>query len=1317
MIAQPTHTSRNDQQFEKFDIRNFVDRLEPAKEKGKYLCPCCEFPKLSINPDTGAYTCYKGCDHRDIREAVRPLIELLAEQRGNNYTPRQRRTVNKPKARKPKPALISVGDLISIAMLPEPATDIPQPHQPTSRLPEGLLGNTTETIYKYSDRQWVVRYQWPDSNSPKGYDKSFRQWHRLPDGTPKPKKGDKPWKSYRRDEAIAAAKSNSVDRITALLQHEGEGCVEIGRSHGIAGFTFQGSAWGEETITTEYQTFKDAGVGLIIFLHDADPAGLKKLKTCEDCAAEVGIAFIGINPHDICPDLPYKSSDIKEILGQMSTPEFIRKLEEQIHAAVKERSSQLAEDESREKEQEKSFNSRIDFDPADPEAFYKSVCQSMNLPYENCVTAGAFDGWAYRKVFPGTEWMVLNSSFFKWSEQNKVWQHQDENKVYKRIADAGELAFKLNYTEKFSWRVTKPYETNAHKESAFKYCRSRLEPAEPLPTNTHLLGFINCVVDLRTGEQMPHRKDFYLTNIIPHDYEANKPCPEVFLKFITDSFGEEFVEVIRAFTSMFLDPTAPYGRFPHLIGLSGGGKGTLGRFWSNLFGESGSSSATHFADISTPEGRHQYLSGKRIFGFPDLGGYAEGVRAFYELVDNGAASGRALFNSVAYSIQWYIRFWVASVNHLQIENAGDGWMRRAYPIPVKNRNVTPDPNLWLKLQEVKSDVISWALAMPREERDHILLSPPSSDRAKNMALDASLYGDSTKSFVDMCLRPSSKAEGFMPQSYLHSWYVLYCREHGYAPLGMSKFISHLKTVLPHNFKERSWTPMVDGKRERIQSHFAFIEPLAGVFSIKVPEGTPNQSEPKTEFWCCTKMACREGGIEAFDEFWKPDKMPEPSHSSPVHPVQGQIFPLSDTGQAETQSQQACPPCPSVHAKGLALQKENEKNSEIAINNSDCETNEPKLTRYKVDRVDTPSVSGFQPVQDIWTAENTVDRVDSLDGTGLQPQESKAVPISRNPSLLEIEQSVGDINDCVNREVEVRSLKGKLCYVGRLKSGDVSAEGNVVIVTFGQGEKVAHLRDIYLVGNKPLMGRLLEVRENVPLLGEIAFHAAPEQLQLVFAQCTPEQVDCINKAVFELVDASVASIRDYLPEMDTDLLEGWIEHWQSKFLQAVRKRLTQDEREALKRIAANPTDWDDDSDSESPPLANSDNSKLTESVLPASDPKKQSIPDSSKRPLVDIIRELLNEPYKLGELVLSRFVSESELHEAAVQLTREQIVFIKDAANEAWRPGLDRDADYNGERVEIFEAGRSREVKVKTRSETFLKVKRGHLRPWLGKLFL
>lgn len=1046
--------------FASFDIRNFQDQLEPSKAKNKFICPGCGGNDLSIVPETGKYQCFNGCECKHVREAIKPWAEVLAERAGANYTTSPKARIPKKERILPKSAPIPDGEL-GLVMLTEPATDIPKPQKLTSRPPKDVLGSATETIYPYSESQWIVRYQWSDANKEKGYDKTFRQWHRRQDGTPQMKKGDLPWGAYRIDEALAAAKS--VTGTPALLQHEGEGCVEVGRANGLCGFTFQGSGWDKKTITREYQRAFDSGVGIIVFLHDPDGAGLKKLQMCSDCAAEVGIAFIGINPHDICPDLPYKSSDIKEILGQMETPEFIRRLEQEIHAAVAERKqaersqSQQVESESIEKEVTDLFNSKIDIDPADPEAFYLPVCTAMNLPYSNCVTAGTFDGWAYRKVFPKTEWMVVNSSFYKWSQENKEWQHQDDNKAYKLLADAGESAYKLSYTKTFGWRITKPYETNAHKESAFKYCRSRLERAEPLPTNTHLLGFKNCVVDLRTGEQMPHRKDFYLTNIIPHDYEANKPCPEVFLKFITESFGSELVEVIRAFTSMFLDPTAPYGRFPHLIGLSGGGKGTLGRFWSSLFGESGSSSATHFADISTPEGRHQYLSSKRIFGFPDVGGYAEGVRAFYELVDNGPMSGRALFNPVAYSIQWYIRFWVASVSHLQIENAGDGWMRRAYPIPVKNRDVTPDSNLWLKLQEVKSDIISWALAMPRAERDRILLSPPSSDRAKNLALEASLYGDSTKSFVDLCLRPSSSAT-FIPQSRLHSWYVLYCREHGYAPLGMSKFISHLKTVLPHNFKERSWTPTVNGKRERIQSHFTFIDYVPGVFEMKVPEGPPDSSQSSSEFWYCFKDKCLEGGIEEFEEFFHPTKTPEPLHSLPVHPVQAPNTPRLDPGQAESLIQQGCPPCPIVHPQELALQKKDEENTESEVNQFVNLIDNPSVPLDFVDSLDSPAVTGFQPVQQVNLAENGLDSQDSPAVTGFEPRQDASSQVNTvnasTPVIANSVQSVSVANIGVRLDLGQWKVGDKANYCGQSVSvSRIDTEDGSIMVRRQDGELI------------------------------------------------------------------------------------------------------------------------------------------------------------------------------------------------------------------------------------------------------------------------
>ena len=518
-------------------------------------------------------------------------------------------------------------------------------------------------------------------------------------------------------------------------------------------------------------------------------------------------------------------------------------------------------------------------DKTNPEWFYEHISKQLGLPFENCVTAQTFDGWVYRREFGATQgdWRVIDAAFYQWKEHLGYWQHQKDTLINAQIADAGEKAFKLKHSKEFGWQVVKPYETNSHKESAFKYVRSRLERSDEPLSNTHLVAFKNCVVDMRTGQTMPHNKEHFLTSMIPYDYEPGKECPETFRRFVAESFGEDMLPIIRAFTSMFLDPTAPYGRFPHLIGQSGGGKGTLGRFWNSLWGEA-SDSAVNFSEIATPEGRHQFLTGKRIFGFPDVGGFVQGVRAFYELVDNGELSGRALFNPVGYMKLWNVRFWAASVDFLQIENAGDGYARRAYPIPVKARSVKPDPDLKLKLEAVKADVISWALAMPRVERDRILLSEPENERVINLRLDAALYGDSTKSFVDNCLRPTHE-QRFMHHHLLHTVYTAYCKEHGYTPLGMSKFISHLKTILPNNFVQRRWGSMSEGKRDRVPAHWEYVTTVPGAFvSINQNNGWSGSGEnappPTDPTWVCRKSKCEEGGLMEFADFWNPPSPPD-----------------------------------------------------------------------------------------------------------------------------------------------------------------------------------------------------------------------------------------------------------------------------------------------------------------------------------------------------------------------------------------------------------------------------------------------------------
>ncbi|MEG5037188.1 hypothetical protein [Microcoleus sp. AT3-D2] len=69
----------------KFDIRDYLDKLEPGKAKNYYICPVCEGHSLGINSKNGKYQCWtNACSTADIREAIRPLAEFLAECKEDN---------------------------------------------------------------------------------------------------------------------------------------------------------------------------------------------------------------------------------------------------------------------------------------------------------------------------------------------------------------------------------------------------------------------------------------------------------------------------------------------------------------------------------------------------------------------------------------------------------------------------------------------------------------------------------------------------------------------------------------------------------------------------------------------------------------------------------------------------------------------------------------------------------------------------------------------------------------------------------------------------------------------------------------------------------------------------------------------------------------------------------------------------------------------------------------------------------------------------------------------------------------------------------
>ena len=57
-----------------YDIRQHLNALTPSKgSKTKYHCPVCDGHNLDIKPSNGTYTCFNGCECKDIRAAIDKL--------------------------------------------------------------------------------------------------------------------------------------------------------------------------------------------------------------------------------------------------------------------------------------------------------------------------------------------------------------------------------------------------------------------------------------------------------------------------------------------------------------------------------------------------------------------------------------------------------------------------------------------------------------------------------------------------------------------------------------------------------------------------------------------------------------------------------------------------------------------------------------------------------------------------------------------------------------------------------------------------------------------------------------------------------------------------------------------------------------------------------------------------------------------------------------------------------------------------------------------------------------------------------------------
>lgn len=345
-----------------FDIRHFIDQLQPSSKKGKFICPACGEDNFSISEklnEAGVpiFTCWNGdteAHRREIKEALRPWTEVLAERKqtqhkgaGTSGGKKGNTPILPTKSRAEstsKPAKLP-SEGITLARLLEPATDAPQPQ----KRPDSRHGEVSVWRFSYSNRQWVERVQWADPTKAKGYDKDYYPYHLAVEGEQVPIKqghktigfrpaeadeiicgsGSEDWIAYRLEEAIAAAQASGANAILIL---EGEPCVEVGREMGFAATTLQGSGWSKPVIAALVGKLSAAGLG-VVMQPDHDKTGYGKAEKIAAACAATGVPYIQIDPTAIDSEIE-EHGDIANLVAKLGSDEYQQRLETEIQRQV-----------------------------------------------------------------------------------------------------------------------------------------------------------------------------------------------------------------------------------------------------------------------------------------------------------------------------------------------------------------------------------------------------------------------------------------------------------------------------------------------------------------------------------------------------------------------------------------------------------------------------------------------------------------------------------------------------------------------------------------------------------------------------------------------------------------------------------------------------------------------------------------------------------------------------------------------------------------------------------------------------------------------
>ena len=316
-----------------------------------------------------------------------------------------------------------------------------------------------------------------------------------------------------------------------------------------------------------------------------------------------------------------------------------------------------------------------------------------------------------------------------------------------------------------------------------------------LDRNKAVIGVKNGIIDLKTGELLPHDREAYLTKQCPVIYNPDAPEPKLWLQFLSDIFGGDpyMLDYIQKCVGYSLTGSTSEQCAFFLFGTGRNGKSTFLEIVRGILGDYATNIQPQTIMVNPKSGNAPSsdiarLKGARLVTSVEPN---EGMRLdeglLKQLTGDDVVTARKMF-SEEFEFKPEFKLWMATNHKPLIRGTDTGIWRRIHLIPFEVQ-IPPDKvdkKLKYKLVKESEGILKWAVqGCIRWQNEGLSMPQKVLDAVREYQHEM----DVISAFLDACCMTG---EGETKASKLYAVYAKWAEEHNEYLMSSTKFGTELK---------------------------------------------------------------------------------------------------------------------------------------------------------------------------------------------------------------------------------------------------------------------------------------------------------------------------------------------------------------------------------------------------------------------------------------------------------------------------------------------------------------------------------------------